>query len=100
MGKLRRTEEEIRRLLSDIDESVRSGETFFAACKNAGVAKPSVYQWRKKYGQTQPSVIVHTADTDAPRKYKTKRPSVTPVMLFIGSTDDALTFAKQWTGGL
>lgn len=50
MARKRYKEEDILRLLREIEVHLNSGMDVFSACRQAGVSDKTYYVWRRKYG--------------------------------------------------
>ncbi len=50
MARKRHNEEDILRLLREIEVNLNSGADVLSACRAAGISDKTYYVWRKKYG--------------------------------------------------
>lgn len=50
MARKRHKEEDILRILREIEVNLNSGADVASACRHAGVSDKTYYVWRKKYG--------------------------------------------------
>ena len=50
MSRKRHSEEDILRLLREIELSLASGSDVASACRSAGVSDATYYKWRKRFG--------------------------------------------------
>ena len=50
MARKRRSDEDILRLVQEIEVHVSDGLDVASACRKAGVSTPTYYSWRKKFG--------------------------------------------------
>ena len=50
MARKRHTDEDILRLLREIELSLASGSDVATACRTAGVSDATYYSWRKRFG--------------------------------------------------
>ena len=50
MARKRHSEEDILRLLREIELSLASGSDVASACRSAGVSDATYYKWRKRFG--------------------------------------------------
>ena len=50
MSRKRHSEEDILRLLREIELSLASGSYVASACRSAGVSDATYYKWRKRFG--------------------------------------------------
>ena len=50
MGRKRYSDEEVLRLLREIELSLADGLDVVSACRKAGISDPTYYNWRKKFG--------------------------------------------------
>lgn len=53
-----RKPEQILRHLRDVDTLMAGGKTTEAACRSLGIATPTYYSWKKKYGQMSSDELV------------------------------------------
>jgi putative transposase len=50
----RRTAEQIKRMLGEIDRDLTKGLTVIDACRKHGITESSYYRWRQRLDPTQP----------------------------------------------
>jgi hypothetical protein len=57
MARKRFSDEDVIRLLRQIEVELASGATVATACRSAGVSDATYYGWRKKFGGMGPSKV-------------------------------------------
>ncbi len=57
MARKRFSDEDVIRLLRQIEVELASGATVATACRSAGVSDATYYGWRKKFGGMEPSKV-------------------------------------------
>jgi len=57
MARKRFSDEDVIRLLRQIEVETASGVGILEACRSAGVSDATYYKWRKKYGGMGPSKV-------------------------------------------
>ena len=72
MARKRFSDEDVIRLLRQIEVELASGATVATACRSAGVSDATYYGWRKKFGGMGPSKVkqMKVLETEKQRLHK------------------------------